>query len=285
MNMSTNTTVATTNTTELEAVKNFVLPAMIENDFSAEDLGDDFAGLRMSFQRIKIPAGGTTQFEITGDNPEEPEYTKTFRGIIIYNHQANAYWPVGSEYDESAAPYCSSMDGIMGYGTPGGACANCEMNKYESDENGGKGKACKNMRHLYILRSGETLPVLLYLPPTSLKPFSEFANAAFVSRRRPMWASIVEFGIKRVENGTNQYGVATFRRIADFTQEEIPSIRNYVESFRKQISDTLEQRTAEANGRDVGSVDHTPRYATEENGEHYAVHQTPVINGDAALPQ
>ena len=31
--------------------------------------------------------------------------------------------------------------------TPGGACALCELNKFGTD---GKGKACKNMRHLYI---------------------------------------------------------------------------------------------------------------------------------------
>ncbi len=282
-----NSTVMTTaNPTDLEVVKNFVFPSMIENDFSTEDLGDDFAGLRMSFQRIKIPGGGIPQFEIAGDNPEEPDYVKTIVGIIIHNHAANTYWPVGSEYDEGSTPLCSSMDGITGHGVPGGACANCEMNKYESDENGGKGKACKNMRHLYILRSGESLPVILYLPPTSLKPFSEFATTVFATRRRPTWASVVELGVKRVENGTNQYGVATFRKLGDLTQEQIPYIRNYVEGFRQQIAETLAQRTVETENRlEVGSVDNTQRYATEESGEHYVVSQAAVINGDAALPQ
>ena len=146
------------NENALAEVKNFTLPTMIESDFSNEDLSEDFDGLQMSFQRVKIPAGGALQFEIPGDDPENPEYEKTLRGVIIYNHQAGAYWPEGAEYDDNVAPLCSSVDGKLGIGTPGGACALCELNKFGTD---GKGKACKNMRHLYILRSGEYIPILL----------------------------------------------------------------------------------------------------------------------------
>ena len=39
----------------------FMLPTMIEGDFSAEELAEDADGLQMSFQRVKIPAGGTLQ--------------------------------------------------------------------------------------------------------------------------------------------------------------------------------------------------------------------------------
>ena len=136
------------NETALMTAQNFVFPAMVDNGFSSEDLGDDFDGLRLSFQRIKIPGGGSLQFEVPGDNPEEPDYEKTIIGVIIYNHAANAYWPAGSEYDENTAPYCSSYDGKCGQGLPGGVCQLCEMNQYGTDENGGKGKACKNMRTL-----------------------------------------------------------------------------------------------------------------------------------------
>lgn len=89
------------NETALTTVQNFILPTMLDNGFSYEDIGDDFDGLRLSFRRIKIPGGGSLQFEVPGDNPEEPEYEKTITGVIIYNHAANAYWPAGSEYDEN----------------------------------------------------------------------------------------------------------------------------------------------------------------------------------------
>ena len=127
------------NENALAEVKNFTLPAMIESDFSNEELSEDFDGLQMSFQRVKIPAGGALQFEIPGDDPENPEYEKTLRGVIIYNHQAGAYWPEGAEYDDNVAPLCSSVDGKLGIGTPGGSCALCELNKFGTD---GKGKAC-----------------------------------------------------------------------------------------------------------------------------------------------
>lgn len=43
-------------------LKNFTLPAMVKaGDFSSEDLAEDYEGLQLSFQRIKIPAGGALQ--------------------------------------------------------------------------------------------------------------------------------------------------------------------------------------------------------------------------------
>ena len=37
----------------------FLLPAMVEGDFSSEEIAEDADGLQMmSFQRVKIPAGG-----------------------------------------------------------------------------------------------------------------------------------------------------------------------------------------------------------------------------------
>ena len=271
------------NENALMTTETFVLPAMMNNGFSVEDLGDDFDGLRLSFQRIKIPGGGALQFEVPGDNPEEPEYEKTITGVIIYNHAANAYWPAGDEYDENVPPLCSSYDGKTGQGIPGGACQFCEMNQYGTDQGGGKGKACKNMRTLYILRSGEAMPIQLSLPPTSLNPFSEFVNIAFATRRRPTWSAIVEIGLKRMDNGTNKYSVATFRKVGDFTPEQIPQIKQYVDDFRMQIKELQQQRALETESRVEadGIPDAQPRYSVSENGDSYVVTgATATINGD-----
>ena len=98
-----------------------MLPTMIEGDFSAEELAEDADGLQMSFQRVKIPAGGTLQFEMPSDDPDNPDYEKTLVGVILHNHATCAYWPAGSEYDDDTTPLCSSVDGKVGIGTPGGA--------------------------------------------------------------------------------------------------------------------------------------------------------------------
>ena len=174
----------------------FLLPAMVEGDFSSDEIAEDADGLQMmSFQRVKIPAGGALQFEIPTEDPDNPDYARTLEGVILYN-------PEGSEYDEDTKPLCSSVDGKTGIGEPGGACATCPMNAYGSARDGGRGKACKNMRDIYLLRSGEYMPLLISLPPTSIKPFKEFLNRAFVR---------------------------------DFQGEELAQIRTYANGFKEQI--------------------------------------------------
>ena len=53
----------------------FLLPAMVEGDFSSVEIAEDADGLQMmSFQRVKIPAGGALQFEIPTEDPDNPDY-------------------------------------------------------------------------------------------------------------------------------------------------------------------------------------------------------------------
>ncbi|MBQ8731582.1 MAG: hypothetical protein IJY82_01965 [Oscillospiraceae bacterium] len=272
-----------TNETALMELSTFVLPAAVNNGFTTEDLGDDFDGLQLSFQKIKIPSGGQLQFEDPSENPDDPKYEKYITGVIIYNHATNAYWPGGKEYDDNVPPMCSSMDGKTGCGLPGGSCAVCEMNQYGTDLSGGKGKACKNMRTLYILRSGEAMPIQLSLPPTSIRPFNEFVNSAFVTRKRPTWASVVKIGLKKMDNGSNVYSVATFQKVGDFSSEQLAQIREYATVFRSQINEMRAQRALEAENRSEadGITDTQPRYQISENGDGYEVVPTaPVINGD-----
>lgn len=258
----------------------FLLPTVMEGDFSQEDFGDDFDGLQLSFQRVKIPSGGTLQFEVPGDDPEDPDYEKFIEGVIIYNHASNAYWPSGSEYDETVNPICSSVDGKVGFGDPGCACAMCDFNKFGSDPNG-KGKLCKNMRTLYILRSGEAMPIQLSLPPTSIRPFTEFVNSVFVSRHRPSWSAVVQIGLKKVDNGTNVYSVATFRKTGDFAGEELAAIKQYAATFREQIKLMQQQRAVSNENRLEADVvyDNDPEYTSAENGSHFAISHAQVVNG------
>lgn len=269
-----------TNETAMVNARNFILPATMDSGFDREDLGDDFEGLQLSFKKFKIPGGGTTQFEDPSSDPENPDYVKSIEGIIVYNHASNAYWAAGSEYDDSSMPLCSSFDGKSGFGTPGGSCEVCPMNQYGTDMNGGKGKACKNMRTLYILRSGEVMPIQLSLPPTSLRPFTDFVNAVFVTRQRPTWSAIVQIGLKRQDNGTNQYSVATFRKIDDLAPEQLVQIRQYAANFRSQAKEMQRQRAMEAVNRAAGdeSFDSTLGYQSEGDGEHFVL--TGTINGD-----
>lgn len=274
----------TNNTTLMEQEK-FILPAMSEGggEFTSEELAEDMDGLSMNFQRIKIPAGGVIQFELPSDDPENPDYAKTLTGVILFNHSTNAYWPEGDEYDDNIPPLCSSVDGKQGIGTPGGLCQTCALNRFGSASDS-RGKACKNMRVLYLLRSGEYMPLQLTLSPTSIKPWSNFINQAFLFRQRATYGSVVQISLKKMSNGSNDYSVATFRRLYDFTGEELAQVRAYANSFKEQIKLILQQRAAineeqSDDGCDYAQAD----VVTAGAATHYEI--PAELNGDYdALP-
>ena len=264
------------NNTAVDVYQNFVLPTALDSDFSSEDLADDMDGLQLTMQRVKIPGGGNLQFEIRGDDPDNPDYERKLVGVILHHHFANAYWPDGSEYDDSVPPLCQSFDGKQGYGVPGGVCAACAFNQFGSTANG-SGKACKNMRQVYLLRSGEYLPLQLSLPPTSLRPFNDFMNLAFVARRRPSYSAIVEIGLKRAESGGYTYSVATFRKVRDLEGEGLAAVKSYAANFKEQVKSLLAQRV-ENYKSDVESLTGTAPLELADNGDHFSY--PGVIDGE-----
>ena len=159
----------------------------------------------------------------------------------------------------------------------------CGMNQYGTAPEG-RGKACKNMRMLYLLQSGESIPIQISLPPTSLKPFKTFINQAFLLRRRPSYSSVIQIGLRKENNGGNDYSVATFRLVGNFEGEQLAQIRSYTESFKEQIKLTLKQRAEAAreqldDGCDYISDDPQPTNTTGP------IYMNPVIDGDReALP-
>lgn len=233
-------------------------------------------GLQLTMQRVKIPGGGNLQFELRGDDPDNPDYERKLVGVILYHHLANAYWPEGSEYDDNVPPFCQSFDGKQGYGEPGGVCAACAFNQFGSTANG-SGKACKNMRQIYLLRSGEYLPLQLSLPPTSLRPFNDFMNLAFVARRRPSYSAIVEIGLKRAESGGYTYSVATFRKVRELEGEGLAAVKSYAANFKEQVKSLLAQRV-ENYKSDVESLTGTAPLELADNGDHFSY--PGVIDGE-----
>ena len=213
-------------------------------------------GLRLTFPKVKIPGGGVLQFEMESDNPERPDYVPELEGILLFNHPANSYWPEGEEYEDNTPPLCQSVDGKIGYGNPGGLCASCGFNTFGSASNG-RGKACKNQRTLYLLRSGEFVPIQISLPPTSLTPYNAFYNAAFARRQRPLYSSIVRIGLKRMSSNGYDYSVATFCKVRDLSGEELAAVKAYADTFRVQIKNTLIEQAAskelESGAIEVGS--------------------------------
>ena len=258
----------------------FIIPKVSDSKFSSAELADDMDGLQLSFQRAKIPGGGVLQFELPGEDPENPDYVQTLEGVILFNHSANSYWPAGSEYDDNTPPQCQSVDGKVGYGDPGGICEACDYNKFGSDPNGGK--ACKNMRVLYLLRSGEMMPIQLSLPPTSIRPYTTFVNSAFLLRGRRVCSGLVQIGLRKGSSNGFTYSVATFKKLRDFEGEELAQVCAYADSFRDQIKQTLSERASQNEAQAGDGVERvSASRVMPDNGDHFAIGG--VIDGERDL--
>ena len=259
----------------------FIIPKVSDSKFSSAELADDMDGLQLSFQRAKIPGGGVLQFELPDEDPENPDYVQTLEGVILFNHSANSYWPAGSEYDDNTPPQCQSVDGKVGYGDPGGICEACDYNKFGSDPNGG-GKACKNMRVLYLLRSGEMMPIQLSLPPTSIRPYTTFVNSAFLLRGRRVCSGLVQIGLRKGSSNGFTYSVATFKKLRDFEGEELAQVCAYADSFRDQIKQTLSERASQNEAQAGDGVERvSASRVMPDNGDHFAIGG--VIDGERDL--
>ena len=206
-------------TTNFMALKGFSL---------ADALSEEMVGMNLTFDRIKIPSGGSTVFEVPGDAPGETDAVREFTGVILYHH------PLFSYYRErftggNEAPDCGSYDGVTGVGEPGGNCARCELNQFGSGENGGK--ACKNKRRIYILREGELIPLLLTLPTGSMKEFSVYVKRLLAKGRKTGFV-VTRFSLKKVTNaGGIAYSQAQFSLVRALTDEELP----YVAAVAEQV--------------------------------------------------
>ena len=155
--------------------------AALANADALNNAAEDLAGLDLTFDRIKIPAGGSTAFEIPDGDSEEVNMVKEIVGVILLHHPAYAYYK--DKYTGgSNPPDCGSFDGVNGTGTPGGACATCPLNQFGSG--GGQSKACKNRRMLYVLMEGELFPMVLSLPTGSLKEFTKYLKRQLSKGRK-----------------------------------------------------------------------------------------------------
>ena len=167
---------------------------------------EDLAGLTLTFDRIKIPAGGSTAFEIPGDG-DEPEMVKEVKGVILLHHPAYAFYR--EKYTGGMnPPDCGSFNGVQGIGHPGGLCANCPYNQFGSGE--GQAKACKNRRMIYILLENELFPLILSLPTGSLKEFTKYLKRQ-LSRGRKLSQIVTRIGLKKATSASGiAYSQATF---------------------------------------------------------------------------
>lgn len=222
------------NNNELTVTEGFAVLA--NQDVLNEALADDCQGLEFSFDRVKLPTGGGTAFEIPSAEGEESEMAKDITGVIVYNHPAFAYYH--DKYNGgNNPPDCGSFDGVMGIGNPGGNCAGCPYNKFGSGD--GQSKLCKNKRMLYILREGELFPITISLPTGSLKSFTNYVKSQ-LSRGRKLNQVVTKITLKKA---TNASGIAFSQAVFAFVRMLTAEERNAVAGVTEGIINAYTRKT------------------------------------------
>jgi hypothetical protein len=191
--------------------------------------------------KIKVPAGGGTTWElITLDGEVE---TKEFDGVIAGWKEQRAYWE--EKYSGgSSPPDCSSDNGIVGVGNPGGDCSECPYAQFESAKNDkgepAPGQACKQVRVMAIVQKDDLVPVLLVAPPTSLQNMKKYF-LRLASRATPYYGVLTRFTLVKDKNaGGIEYSKIEAKSIGRLDDDQMKKMTAY----SKMISSSLERRSA-----------------------------------------
>lgn len=204
-------------------------PALIEGiDGMVEVLGDNVGGkLELAdLVRVSVPTGGDIDWKIPSKLGKDRR-TESIRAIPIHWADARTYWP-GKDITHEP-PHCWSVNGktpapdglfgdlgaraeenrprmVLGSPTPIRTCAGCPMDEWGSAPDGGKGKACKQQKLLFVLEEEAMLPMLIAVPPTSLKPVRAAMVELTATTRSHYSGFLLEFTLVKRSNGSNDYG-------------------------------------------------------------------------------
>lgn len=145
-----------------------------------ETIGEEQITAR-DLDRVKVPGAGGTTWEVP--TLEGDVGMKAISGVIVARATRRAYWPAKFS-GSNDPPECSSDDGRIGHGAPGGECAECPFNEFGSADDG-ISKACKEMRQLFILTEDSLLPFVVTLPPGSLANAKAYFLRLMRARLKP----------------------------------------------------------------------------------------------------
>lgn len=218
-----------------------------------DNMGDDPVSA-IDLDRIKIPAGGGSAWAVPSLDGEE--MVKSLECIPIHWKSPRVYWRAKYGEGEMTPPDCASDDGKTGFGLPGGPCADCPLNVWGSDPGGGRRKACKEMRQLFVMLPGNILPVAITLAPTSIQNIRTF-NLRLANKGVKFWQIVMALSLEKQQQKGGAglvYSVAVPSFVKMLEPDEIASIGAY----RDQIIPILDG--ARTNQEDYAQASDTSEF-------------------------
>jgi hypothetical protein len=152
---------------------------------------------------------------------EGEETAQRIEGVVVFARDTRVYYQ--SKDAGNVPPDCSSSDGITGIPRPGvnagGACAQCPLAKWDSAQTGG-GQACKQVKHLFMMRGDSMFPEIVSLPPTSLKAARQFFTR-LTTQGVPYAKALIGIELEKAQNPQGKtYGKAVFRFVRRLSEGE-----------------------------------------------------------------
>ena len=209
--------------------------------FSPKEIKDSMGKQSMNdLEKIKVPSGGTTSWEVIGKNGEE-EMVKALEVVVVAAQDVRVFY--ATKYSGgNEPPDCASLDcitGIVGENAPEeitGDCASCPKSQWGSavDEDGNPtdGKACNERKMCLIYRPEDMVPIVLSIPPSSLKEVSRTFSRIAVARHRPYWGCVFSLTLSKEKNKRGiVYSQVQASFVRDLTAEEVAVVRDIREQF------------------------------------------------------
>jgi hypothetical protein len=229
----------------------------------ADDAQENMANVHDAFHRISIEG---SRYKVAGNliGDKGVEFT----GIILKETPVNMFYKTRYEKAKPVNPDCWSLGGLV----PDSAvaekqnadCPSCPQNRFGTgtDEKGQKtkGKACRNARRLVLMIDGVDMPVIMSLPPTTIKPFNAYLKMLSSNQPPvPMFAVHTLFTFDE----KSQFPRPLCSAKGVVSSQEYADIREY-----RQTQVVLDALNAYASPADAVEETEEQAQDTMEHGEH-----------------
>lgn len=167
--------------------------------------------------------------------------------IVISSAFEHRYYTERYDPNKPASPACfaQSLDGEemapdeASHAKQAPMCGDCDMFKWGSDPQGGRGKACKEVRKLALIPSSafesdaaKAEMAVLTVSVTNVKHWANYVNKIASTHSRPPWGVITEISIK--PHAKTQFEIS-FNDVALLADEYLPEAFKRVETANKVL--------------------------------------------------
>jgi hypothetical protein len=217
---------------------------------------EDLDGLAPSLDYIKF--SGTT-FSVPGDDPDNPDIVRELVCVIADQHASSVLWMA----DGDERPAARSDDGrnqiidpeydfnaVSGsLGTPKVDTKLCPYHQWGSDPKGGRGKWATDQRRLYVMLEGHPFPMVLTLPPSGIRPFTDYLQKRVLPKGLGLADIATSITLTEIKKGSMKWSEPVFRMLGvlpDETRQGMRQIRAELQHRRGYVAPGSPSAAAEA---------------------------------------